>query len=134
MTRIHHVELLSAISLAAGLVATASLVVFWHRLESMGTWHHWVVLVMGFAPIAAALWETYGERFGLRSQAHQYARFATVFGRAEKVITHLEATPNDPHRQHNERSLIRELGREALMESGDWVLLLRERPIVLPKG
>ncbi|HEY2807759.1 MAG TPA: hypothetical protein VGI91_03110 [Steroidobacteraceae bacterium] len=134
MTRIHHVELLSAISLAAGLVATTSLVVFWRRLESMGTWHHWVVLVMGFAPIAAALWETYGERFGLRSQAHQYARFATVFGRAEKVITHLEATPSDHHRQHSERALIRELGREALMESGDWVLLLRERPIVLPKG
>jgi hypothetical protein len=134
MTRIHHVELLSAISLVAGLIATASLVVFWERLESMGTWHHWIVLVMGFAPIAAALWETYGERFGLRSQAHQYARFAIVFGRAEKVITHLESTPNASHRQHSERSLIRELGREALMESGDWVLLLRERPIVLPKG
>ena len=134
MTRIHHVELLSAISLVAGLIATASLVVFWRPLESMGIWHHWIVLVMGFAPIAAALWETYGERFGLRSQAHQYARFATVFGRAEKVITHLETTPDAPHRRHSERSLIRELGREALMESGDWVLLLRERPIVLPKG
>jgi hypothetical protein len=134
MTRIHHVELLSAVSLAAGLLATASLVVFWNRLEAMGTWHHWIVLVMGFAPIAAALWETYGERFGLRSQAHQYARFATVFGRAEKVISHLESTPEATHRQQHERSLIRELGREALMESGDWVLLLRERPIVLPKG
>ena len=31
-------------------------------------------------------------------------------------------------------ALLRELGREALMENGDWVLLLRERPIVLPKG
>ena len=93
MTRIHHVEMLSAVSLAAGLLATASLVVFWHRLEGMGAWHHWIVLLMGFAPIAAALWETYGERFGLRSQAHQYARFATVFGRAEKVITHLETNP-----------------------------------------
>jgi hypothetical protein len=134
MTRIHHVERLSAISLGTGLIATASLVVLWDRLEAMGHWHHWIVLVMGFAPIAAALWETYGERFGLRSQAHQYARFATVFGRAEKVIAHLEETPNAPHRAHSEHALIRELGREALMESGDWVLLLRERPIVLPKG
>jgi hypothetical protein len=33
-----------------------------------------------------------------------------------------------------ERTLILELGYEALMESGDWVLLLRERPIALPKG
>jgi hypothetical protein len=134
MVRIHHLEVLSSISLAVGLVATATLVVFWHRLESMGKWHHWIVLTMGFAPIAAALWEAYAERFGLRSQAHQYARFATVFGRAEKVISHLEDVPSAPHRAHSERSLIRELGREALMESGDWVLLLRERPIVLPKG
>jgi hypothetical protein len=134
MSRIHRLEQYSAMCLVAGLIATASLVIFWDHLAAIGDWHHWVVLVMGFAPIAAALFETYGERFGLRSQAHQFARFAAVFGRAERVITNLEATPTAPHREHSELALIRELGREALMESGDWVLLLRERPIVLPKG
>ena len=70
----------------------------------------------------------------LKTVAPARARFAAVFGRAERVITNLEATPNVPHRLRSELALIRELGREALAESGDWVLLLRERPIVLPKG
>jgi hypothetical protein len=92
------------------------------------------VLIMGFAPIAAALWEAYGERFGMRTQAHQYSRFAQIFGRAEAAIERLESTPDTVARGESERSLIGELGREALIENGDWVLMLRDRPIVLPKG
>jgi hypothetical protein len=46
----------------------------------------------------------------------------------------MEAAPDTVGRLQSERALIGELGREALMENGDWVLLLRERPIVLPKG
>ena len=42
--------------------------------------------------------------------------------------------PRRPQRDQNERALLRELGRESLMENGDWVLSLRERPIALPKG
>lgn len=132
LARIRRVERASEISLALGLSATLTLVLLWNRLERLGHWRHWLVLVMGFAPIAAALWEAYGERFGLRTQAHQYARFATIFDRAEKSITpELAAGAGAPH---GLLPLIRELGREALMESGDWVLLLRERPIALPKG
>ena len=134
MARIHRVERTSAIFLAVGLLATSSLVVFWNHFEPSGHTHHWLVLIMGFAPIAAALWEAYGERFGMRSQAHQYSRFAAIFDRAETAIARLEASPAAPDRNHSERALIRELGREALMENGDWVLLLRDRPIALPKA
>ena len=132
--RAHRIEQLSLLCLALGLVTTAGLVGFWNSLERMGLWHHWLVLVMGFAPIVAALWETYGERFGLRTQAHQYARFAAIFGRAEQAIVRLQTESADVQRNKRELALIRELGREALMESGDWVLLLRDRPVVLPKG
>ena len=132
--RIRRIERMSELSLGIGLLATTTLLVLWHHLDVWGHWRHWLVLIMGFAPIAAALWEVYGERFGLRSQAHQYARFAAIFARAEKTITQLHDAPSVPQREHNERALVRELGREALMESGDWVLSLRERPIALPKG
>lgn len=130
----HSLEHFASLCLAVGLLATASLVVFWDPLEAVGHWHHWLVLVMGFAPIAAALWEAYGERFGLRSQAHQYARFANIFDRAQRAMTRLATAPATLQRDQSELALFRELGREALMESGDWVLLLRDRPIVLPKG
>ncbi len=134
MSRIHRIERLSGACLAGGLLSTMALVVFWNYLEPLGHGRHWLVLVMGFAPIAAALGETYGERFGMRTQAHQYSRFAAIFGRAEAAIGRLEAAPDTVGRVQSERALIGELGREALMENGDWVLLLRERPIVLPKG
>lgn len=134
MGRIHRVERISAVCLAAGLLATTALVVFWNRLESLTDAHHWLVLIMGFAPIAAALSEAYGERFGMRSQAHQYSRFAAIFGRAEGAIARLEASGDTSTRAASEGALIGELGREALMENGDWVLLLRDRPIVMPKG
>jgi hypothetical protein len=134
MARIHRVELTSAVFLAVGLLATTALVVFWNRLTTAGHVRHWLVLLMGFAPVAAALWEAYGERFGMRTQAHQYGRFAAIFARAETAIARLEASPEVPDRLDSERALLGELGREALMENGDWVLLLRDRPIALPKA
>jgi hypothetical protein len=132
--RHHRIERSSAAFIAAGLLATASLVVFWEWLEHVERLHRWVVLLMGFAPIAAALWEAYGEKIGLRTQANQYARFASVFRRAELLADRLAAETDSPGKRESERLLIRELGRESLMENGDWVLLLRERPIVVPKG
>jgi len=124
----------SQASLTVGLVAAFCLVVLWRLLERFVPWHHWTVLIMGIAPISAALWETYAERIGSRTQANQYARFATIFLRAERLINRLELEPPTPSRRQNEQTLLRELGREALIENADWVLLLRDRPIALPKG
>ena len=132
--RMHLFEKSSQLFLGAGLLATAILVVFWTRLESLPAWHRWLVVLMGFAPIGAALWETYAERLGLRTQVNQYVRFAGIFRRASRFAEQLDRNPSRHDRQHALVALLRELGREALMENGDWVLLLRERPIVLPKG
>jgi hypothetical protein len=132
--RLLRLELGARVSLAIGLLAASSLVVFWQLLEQLATLHHWTVLIMGFAPIGAALWEAYGERSGARTQANQYARFAAIFQRAERFIARLELEPATPARRQGERTLLRELGREALIENADWVLLLRDRPIALPKG
>jgi len=135
MHRIHRIEFFSGMCLVFGLLSTAGLVFFWDRLAHLGHWRHYLVMIMGFAPIAAALWEAYGERFGMRSQAHQYARFATIFARAERATTvPQDGAPAPAHTDELDRTLILELGYEALMENGDWVLLLRERPIALPKG
>ncbi len=62
--RMHLFERSSQLFLGAGLLATAILVLFSGRLESLPLWHRWLVVLMGFAPIGAALWETYGERAG----------------------------------------------------------------------
>lgn len=132
--RMHLYERGSQLFMGAGLIATALLVIFWSRLETLPFWHRWLVVLMGFAPIGAALWETYAERLGLRAQVNQYARFAGIFRRARRFADYLDRNPSRHDRHHALVALLRELGREALMENGDWVLLLRERPIVLPKG
>jgi hypothetical protein len=132
--RLHLFEKGSQFFLVAGLLATITLVVAWTRLETLPIWHRWLVVLMGFAPIGAALWETYAERLGLRAQVNQYARFAGIFRRARRFAEQLERGEMRHDKRHALNALLRELGREALMENGDWVLLLRERPIVLPKG
>ncbi len=58
MSRIHRIERLSGACLAGGLLSTMALVVFWNYLEPLGHRRHWLVLIMGFAPNAAALGET----------------------------------------------------------------------------
>jgi hypothetical protein len=132
--RLQRLERCSRLFLALGLLAAFSLVIFWQLMERWSTLHHWTVLIMGIAPIGAALWEAYGERSGVRTQGNQYARFATIFHRAEQFVGHLEQEPATPARRHGELTLLRELGREALIENADWVRLLRDRPIALPKG
>ncbi len=124
----------SRVFLVMGLAAAFSLVIFWSYLERLSILHHWTVLLMGIAPVGAALWEAYGERSGARTQANQYARFAVIFHRAERFITRLEQEPATASRRQGELAVLRELGREALIENADWVRLLRDRPIVLPKG
>lgn len=130
----HRIEWASGAFLATGLIAALALVVLWPALERHAGVHHWIVLVMGFTPIAAALAEAFAEKSALRAQANQYARFATIFQHAETVMTRLQSRAPGAERSAAERAVVRQLGREALMESGDWVLLLRERPLVLPKG
>ncbi|MGH8219570.1 MAG: DUF4231 domain-containing protein [Steroidobacteraceae bacterium] len=132
--RLHWLERCARGFLVAGLVATASLVAFWGPLERLQHWREWIVVTMGFAPIGAALWETYEARFGIRTQLNQFARFAGIFQRAGRFAERIAEMQSASARHHALVALLRELGREALMENGDWVLLLRDRPIVLPKG
>ena len=37
-------------------------------------------------------------------------------------------------KRHEAQELLIELGKEALGENGDWMLLHRERPLEVPKG
>jgi hypothetical protein len=133
--RLHAFERGSQLFMIGGLASAAALVAFWSRGgATLSRWHAWLVVLMGFAPIGAALWETYAERLGLRTQVNQYARFAGIFRRAGRFAQQLERIREPKERRHALAALLRELGHEALMENGDWVLLLRERPLVLPKG
>jgi hypothetical protein len=53
-----------------------------------------------------------------------------LFARADMHLEALLSTAN----HHDAREFVGELGREALIENGDWIHTHRDRPIEVPKG
>jgi hypothetical protein len=63
----------------------------------------------------------------------QYVRFVAIF-QPERFFTELQLQPATPSQRHRDRARLREPGRAGLIESTDWVRLLRDRPVALAKG
>ncbi len=89
---------------------------------------HPLVVLVGLCPLTAAFVKWWSERRAFGPLAHQYERMAVLFDAAARQAGHaLEG-----RRFEDALSVLREAGREALAENGDWVLLHRERPIRVP--
>ncbi|HYM20664.1 MAG TPA: hypothetical protein VEW28_06635 [Candidatus Kapabacteria bacterium] len=88
------------------------------------------VVATGLAPIAAALLGGFIERNAFIGHIKQYERMAVLFVQGREYLNELLE-----QRQFKQAcDFIFELGSEALAESGDWMLLHRERPLEVPKG
>lgn len=129
---VRQVELVSMGLFAIGLVRTAAMFLTWDMLEETHMIHHWSIVSIGSAPIVGALMEAYSERMGNEARSKQHAILAGTFSRAESAFRRLQE--REPDNIAALQALLAALGREALIENGDWVLLRRERPMVLPKG
>ena len=77
---------------------------------------------------AGALLHHFGERMAYSAHAKQYRRMEEIYRSAHWIIQEKLAA----HDFAGARNCLRKLGREALAENGDWVLLHRERPLELP--
>ena len=86
--------------------------------------------VMGSLLFLAALLAAYAEKRALSEHAKQYARMSLLFGNARHGLEERLGAGDGP----GACALIGELGREALVENGDWVILHRERPLEVPKA
>ncbi len=76
----------------------------------------------------AALLHHANERMAHSEHLKQYGRMLNIFDNALKSIQGLLDSGNVAAAS----SCLRALGREALVENGDWVLLHRERPLEIP--
>ncbi|HXY31558.1 MAG TPA: hypothetical protein VEI06_12680 [Gemmatimonadaceae bacterium] len=99
----------------------------WPALPSEA--HAWVVVALGLITVIGALVHTYTEKRAFDEHSHQYTRMAEIFNRASDRMTGLL----HDGRTGSAGELAVELGKEALAEHGDWIMLHRERPIELPK-
>lgn len=132
----HRLERIEMIAKTSAYIAVgAGLLVFLYRslselrpglLAPMNDlWHGVSIVFIESCLASAALSHNYGNRMAYREHIKQYARMEGVFSRATETLT----TTND---QQQSLQCIRRLGREALAENGDWVLLHRERPLEMP--
>jgi hypothetical protein len=87
-----------------------------------------LIFWMGMVLVIAGLISGYGERRALSEQIKQYSQMGTIFSLAERRLTDLL----DANEHQQAIDLIEELGKEALRENGDWVLLHRERSVEVP--
>lgn len=88
------------------------------------------LLVATVLLLLTALMHEYIHQLGLAEHAKTYRRMAALFRRADELLEeHLKA--NDPAAA---QEVIQQLGREALIENGDWLLLHRDRPMDVPQG
>lgn len=85
---------------------------------------------MALAPALGAIFNAYTEQRGFSQHAKQYGRMSGLFGIAKDRLQKLINAGN----YSSTMKLIEELGKEALAENGDWVILHRERPIEILKA
>ena len=96
----------------------------WREILDVAT-----ILVVGLSLAGAGLFQHYGEKMAFKEHAKQYHDMSRLFGDSLERMDRL-ATDDDQQR----RELIRTLGKSALEENGDWVMLHRERPLEVPLG
>ena len=101
-----------------------------HDSSAYSYWHHWLIVIMGTAPAIAAAMGGYAEKMAFSAQAKRYHWMSALFKRASEQ---LRALLNEQKSSEAQR-LILDLGKEALEENGDWVIIHRERTLEVPKG
>jgi hypothetical protein len=123
------------------LVSTVLAGSFFYLVSMLAQWAHarwsfvssdaqtWSVVALTLITVAGALIHSLTEKRAFGQHARQYARMAESFTRAgDRMAALLHDGKLD-----RARGLAVELGKEALAEHGDWLMLHRERPINLPK-
>lgn len=101
------------------------------REEQLLRVEHWWVIGLGLAVVVAALCIGYTERLAHAQHGKQYQTMSILFGRASAALKGaLAARPPDLAQA---ALILRELGKEALAENADWLLMHRERPLEAPR-
>jgi hypothetical protein len=89
---------------------------------------HILIVFTLIALLAAASLAGYVEKRAFSVLARRYWLMRNLFDDARKKLEDLLKK----HEYEKAQDIIKELGKEALLENGNWLLLKRERPLVIP--
>lgn len=115
-------------SLSAVFSFVALLLFFFIAFESFFNiskllWDHYVLFLIGVVPVISAFLDAFAEKKAFALQSKRYEWMETLFAQAHNEIDYwLDTYPE------RVSQIIFELGKEALIENGEWVLLHREKP------
>ena len=120
---------LGAAALTAFVLTVITFIAPLSKVIADNEWLHGLPLIVIELLLAAgALLHHYNERMAFSQHAKQYSRMRIVFEHALVIVN--DALESKNYRRA--RTCLWNLGREALAENGEWVLIHRERPLELP--
>jgi ABC-type multidrug transport system fused ATPase/permease subunit len=120
---------------AAGLVLSVIVAVVTAMTTLPQTLLSSLIVLMAMIPAGVSLWLGWSEQMTLKEQTKQYARMARLFHHADELARDIKRSgASDPEKQRELQRLILDLGLEALIENGDWLLMHRERPVEVPNA
>ncbi|MDA8083100.1 MAG: hypothetical protein M0024_05535 [Nitrospiraceae bacterium] len=114
----------------SGLGIVMSMIVLHNVLHEFKFVHSVLIVSIGSLLAMAAAVQGYIEKRAFAEQEKQYARMRDMFAHASRHFS--EAIQSKDF--DKAREIVLDLGKEALAENGDWVLLHRAKPINVPKG
>ncbi len=128
--------LMFSVGLTVALAITLAAPVFvpWPPLETLKLWieepltHGLVMISIVMLAVCAGLLHGYNQLKARAEHAKRYGRMAVLFDNAARHFERLMSSGQTAEVP----ALLRELGKEALAENADWVMLHRERPLQVP--
>ena len=81
-----------------------------------------LLIMMGVLPLVAGVWDAYSYKKAERELIRQYGFMRRVFTKARSL---LDSSDSDRFN----RKVLRALGRAALDEGAEWLLMHRQRPL-----
>ena len=112
-----------------GIAAAATTIVLTFAADSCGDGPlQWLLVVSGMALLGASVLDNYSTSMAWSEEAKRYTTMGIFFERAGRTLAELE---KDRRPEDEVRSVLLEVGLEALNESSNWVLMHRERPLTV---
>jgi hypothetical protein len=105
-------------------------------LAAHPAWHNFLILLIALFPATGALLHHFAEKMAFEEEAKQYYRmgklFETAHQKLKNLLPHGQTDATQPDTSSQATQVLFELGKEALEENGDWVLIHRKPPLKVP--
>jgi hypothetical protein len=128
--KVHRQELMTNGCFGLAVLIAVGMIFGHHALTELPLAHSLLGYAISISFALAAAASGYAEKMVFGEQAKQYNRMAHQFDEAAEALDEALGA-NDLLRAE---ALLREIGKEALSENSDWVMLHRARPLEGPRG